>query len=63
MKIQTQFTAFYMAAMLIVSFITFAGLKSCADSIDHDSQRAVEYQAQFQNANEHEVFVRRLGAK
>ncbi|WP_420002151.1 hypothetical protein ACN19N_05630 [Acinetobacter sp. LF10] len=61
MKEATQFTAVYVALFLILGALVFSSLKSCAHSIDQDAERAIAYQAQFQNANEHEVFVRKLG--
>ncbi|WP_336938229.1 hypothetical protein [Acinetobacter modestus] len=63
MRAAIELSTFYISAFLITGFLFFSSLKSCADSIDQDADRAIAYQAQFQNANEHEVFVRRLGDK
>lgn len=56
-------TAFYIAMIIVLGFMTFASLKSCAESIDQDAQSAIAYQAQFNNTNEHEVYVRKLGER
>ncbi len=61
MKEAIQLTSFYISVFLLLAFVVFSSLKSCAHSIDQDAERAIAYQAQFKNANEHEVFVRKLG--
>ena len=63
MKEASQLTAAYIALFLILSTLVFSSLKSCSEQIDQDAERAIAYQAQFQNSNEHEVFVRKLGDK
>lgn len=61
MKAAIQLTSFYALMFIVISFATFSSLKSCTASLDQDAERAIAYQAQFQNANEQAVFVRRLG--
>lgn len=63
MKEAIQLTSFYISVFLLLGFVVFSSLKSCAHSIDQDAERAIAYQAQFQNSNEQEVFVRHLGDK
>ena len=63
MKEATQLTAVYVALFLILSTLVFSSLKSCSEQIDQDAERAAAYQLKFQNANEHEVYVRQLGDK
>ena len=58
-----QLTIVYLSALLILGIVLSSTLKSCAYEEQIRSEQAMAYQAQFQNANEHEVFVRRLGAK
>lgn len=54
-------TAVFMGAFLILGAVLSSTLKGCAEASVHESESALALQTQFQNANEHEVFVRRLG--
>lgn len=55
--------AVFMGAFLILGVVLTSTLKGCADAAVHESESALAYKMQFQNANEHEVYVRRLGDK
>lgn len=63
MKAAIQLTSFYLSALLILAAVLVASLKSCAEENKICAERAMAFQAQFQNANEHAVFVRKLGDK
>lgn len=56
-------TAVFMGAFLILGVVLTSTLKGCAEASVHESESPLAYQAQFQNSNEHEVFVRKLGDK
>lgn len=62
MKAAIYFTSFYISAFLLLLLVLCISLKSCAHPVQ-EAESILAYQAQFQNANEHEVFVRRLGDK
>lgn len=63
MKAAIQLTTFYLSALLILGVALSASLKSCAEEKRINSERAMAFQAQFQNANEQAVFVRKLGER
>lgn len=63
MKAAIYFTSFYISAFLVLMLALCLSLKSCAHPVKQEAESVLAYQAQFQNANEHAVFVRRLGDK
>lgn len=61
MKAAIALASTYVLIALIALVLLTSTLKGCADATIAESESAFAYQIQFQNSNEHEVFVRRLG--
>jgi|GEM_PF-5471011 len=56
------FTGIFMLVFLVLALLMVALLSKCSPDLNQNAH-ALAYKAQFQNANEHAVFVRKLGAE